>query len=117
MTTIVIQNGGFSKMSDLQFRDSVFKKGKDILDNLFNVQENKKCDRSGFITAKIFRTTSIRSNPYSLHFDLDNQRKVTDSRYSCVAGVNAICKHGAALYYYINNERSEGKTDKCQKQD
>ena len=54
MTTVVIQNGGFSKISDLEFRDSVFKKGKEIHDNLFNVQETKNVMEVDLLQQKYF---------------------------------------------------------------
>lgn len=41
-------------------------------------------------------------------------RIISLSRCSCVAGESAHCKHGAALYTYINSERTEGQTDSSQ---
>ena len=102
MSNILTQNGGFSQINGMEFRDYMMKHGKDILDHLYNVHESQRRDGSGFIEAKVIRTTSIRSNPYSLHFDFDIHRNVIDSRCSCVSGVNAKCKHGAALYFFIN---------------
>ena len=50
-----------------------------------------------------------------MEFEVDTKaRKVIKSSCRCVAGESAECKHGAALYLHINEERSEDKTDRAQ---
>lgn len=112
--TIVIEGGGFSKISGLHFRDGMIKNGESLVQNLFHVQEVQRAQGPTSITAKILRTTNIRGTPYNLSFELDSERTVVDARCSCVAGVCGHCKHGAALYFFINHERPEGKTDQSQ---
>lgn len=65
------------------------------------------------ITSKCFATTSFAtSSPYSITFELDPvTRSITSSHCSCQAGCVAQCKHGAAAFAFINEERLTTKTD------
>ncbi len=57
----------------------------------------------------------IRKSDYKIEFLVDPvSRSVLEARCPCVAGMNAKCKHGAALFTYVNCEMSEGKTDDAQ---
>ena len=104
--------GGFSSVSGLKFEGQSEAKGKALMENLFNVQEVQKPGELCIITGRILRQTSVTEDPYSVRFFVDpTSREIVKSNCSCVAGCTAQCKHGAALYFYINNERSEGKTD------
>ena len=77
--------------------------------HLFNVFEEQK--GNSVITARILRETSVTEEPYFIRFEIDETRRVTKAYCSCVAGGQGGCKHSAALFLYINTERTEGKTD------
>ena len=104
--------GAFSSIKGLNFTGKKIRNGKELLDNLFNIQvEEKQTSGNAVISARMIRTTSITETPYIVEFEVDKSRQVVRSSCRCVAGESALCKHGAALYIYINEERSEGKTD------
>jgi hypothetical protein len=126
-------------ISGMEFTGQSVPKGKEILDHLFNVKEEQVPGKTfATITAQILRSTSVTDHPYSVVFEVDSQtRQVQMSRCSCVSGENAHCKHGkskksvvpakilldicscyisgACLYHYVNQERTEGKTDAQQR--
>lgn len=106
----IILEGGFEPIKSPDFRPNVQKEGKAILDHIFNVTETRRGDKIT-ITAKCLRSTSINESPYILDFELDQNRNITSSHCSCVAGISATCRHSWALIHVINHERSEGCTD------
>ena len=107
----IILRGGFSPISGMTFVGQNEPKGKLILDNLFNVEETQESGKNCVLVARILRTTSV-SETFELRFDLDPQtRQVVKAWCSCYVGGWAKCKHAAALFTYINEERCEGKTD------
>ena len=110
----VVLRGGFSPITGLTFRGQNEEKGKKIAINLFNVEEIQVPGENTVITAKILRSTSINEH-WLLRFELNSSREVIKSWCGCYVGESAICKHGAALFLKINEERPEGKTDDEQK--
>ena len=108
--------GAFSSINGLNFDGKKLQNGRELKDNLFNIQvEEVQNSSRTVIRAKMFRTTSVTEQPYIVEFEVDTKaRKVIKSSCRCVAGESAECKHGAALYLHINEERSEGKTDGAQ---
>ena len=113
-TKEIVLRGGFESINITHFRKETLRKGEEIQDHLFNVEEIRS-EVQVLIKAQILRTVSIREKPYSVEFVFDISRKYINGRCSCVAGITANCKHAAALYYYINNERTVGCTDESQK--
>ena len=95
--------GAFSSIKGLNFTGKKIRNGKELLDNLFNIQvEEKQTSGNAVISARMIRTTSITETPYIVEFEVDKSRQVVRSSCRCVAGESALCKHGAALYIYIN---------------
>lgn len=108
--------GGFEVISipDGHFRRDPTKDGKELVPHVCCVVETHH-QREVTISAQVLRSMAIRKDPYVVTFTLDpNSRSVVYGRCSCPAGLSFNCKHAAALYFYINNERSESKTDRKQ---
>jgi hypothetical protein len=42
----------------------------------------------------------------SISFELDQSRNFKDGHRNCITGIMPNCKNSAALFLYINNERS-----------
>ncbi len=42
----------------------------------------------------------------SISFELDQSRDCKDGHWNCITGIMPNCKHSAALFLYINHERS-----------
>ncbi|TRY75895.1 hypothetical protein TCAL_14166 [Tigriopus californicus] len=111
---ITLIDGGFGAISGLSFRKYLIRNGQDIINNVFDIREVRH-DGVFTIRAKCFRTTGITEPPYNIEFQLDpSSRRVILSRCSCQAGCIALCKHGAAVFLYVNQERSESQTDRTQ---
>ena len=112
---IITLRGAFSSIKGLNFSESKLKNGRDLIkDNLFNVEEKQGSNKS-VISARILRTTNVNDTPYFVEFEVETTtRTVIKSMCTCVAGESADCKHGSALFTYINEERCEGKTDDMQ---
>ena len=111
-TPNITLRGAFSSIKGLNFSKRRIRNGRELLDNLFNIQvEEKQASGNAVISARMMRTTSITETPYIVEFEVDKSRNIIRSSCRCVAGESALCKHGAALFIFINEERSEGKTD------
>lgn len=83
--------------------------------HLFNVQEFRSPGQAVELFAKCVKQTNVTESPWSLNIQLDNGRNVTSAHCSCPGGLNGKCKHIFSLVHFINNERTEGKTDEiCQ---
>jgi hypothetical protein len=107
--------GGFDTITATHFRKETMKKGKDLIQHLFNVEEIRSNGKIE-IQASIVRAASIKEKPYTIQIEIDNSsRTFLDGRCTCIAGISANCKHAAALLHFINNERSQGCTDENQK--
>ena len=106
----VIIRGGFESINISHFRAETIKKGKELFQHLFNVEEIQTASLT-VIKGQILRTVSLSEKPYTIQIEFDRARNFVDGRCSCVAGITASCKHSAALYHYINNERTVGCTD------
>ena len=107
--------GGFDTITATHFRKETLKKGKDLVQHLFNVEEIRSNGKIE-IQALIVRAASIKEKPYTIQIEIDNiSRTFLDGRCTCIAGISANCKHAAALLHFINNERSQGCTDENQK--
>jgi putative phage-type endonuclease len=109
----IILRGGFSSIKAEHFRAETLRKGSELTKHIYSVEEIRSKEQI-FFKAKIVRTTCLNEAPYSIHFELDQARSFKDGHCTCVAGITANCKHSAALFLYINNERSTSQTDKEQ---
>ena len=61
--------------------------------------------------AKFHKFSEVRSKPYKLKFDIYKNRKVVRAQCTCTEGANLLCKHGSALFQFVNWEQTESKTD------
>ncbi len=112
--------GGFEKIEAREgfFREATLAKGRDRVQSqhVGKVREvqDAQCQRVT-IQGQCIPETSIRKNEYKIELDIDpSTREVKEGKCTCVAGVSGQCKHGAALFHFVNNERTEGKTDSAQ---
>ncbi len=109
--------GGFQPISfsDGYFEGARMKNGIKLVkaNHVCDVKEEKQGDKVT-ISASCIPQTKV-SLLYSIQFSVDpTTRLVTDARCTCVAGITGSCKHAAALYTFVNEERCEGKTDERQ---
>ncbi len=116
--TSITKFGGFQTILVTSgfFRATALKSGRDLLDghHLHEVQECQEGDQT-YIRAACVPEMSVRQPAYKIEFQVDKNRQVSDARCSCVAGVTAKCKHSAALYLFVNEERSTSQTDEEQR--
>ena len=83
--------------------------------HLSNVLEHRRgCGRGTYITAECVPEMSVRKKRYKIEFHLGEERRITESHCTCVAGVTGQCKHSASLFLFVNRERASGKTDEKQ---
>lgn len=114
---------GFEAISGLSFNPDVTSKGQKLIEDqavdkghLRNVREIIFTnDENTRILASCIPQTRLNENDYDLVFDISKNREVLRAHCSCPAGVSGSCKHGAALFQWINQERTEAKTDEPQK--
>ena len=115
----VTKFGGFEKVeADDFFRSELLKSGKDLLQGEHLLPEEVKEVRDVIHTViygKCVREMSIREAPYQIEFHIGSDRKLMDARCACVAGRTGKCKHAAALFLYVNEERTTSQTDEAQK--
>ena len=115
----VTKYGGFEQIeAEGFFRKELLKSGKDLLHGEHLISEEVKEVRDMTKTAiygKCVREMSVRETPYQIEFQISSDRKLLDARCACVAGRTGQCKHAAALFLYINEERSTSQTDEMQK--
>lgn len=113
MDKIVI-GSGFSLIHGLEFRPNPTKWGLKLMHHVHNVRETRyTTDDKTIITACCLKRMKLKGS-YNVRFELDKDRKVIkgpDTKCFCPAGRTASCKHGAAVYFYVNEERTETKTD------
>ena len=110
---------GFQAIKGVKFNPQPLKDGNLLLgendietSHLFNVREVFYKNRTDTdLIGECVRSMSVRANPYIITFVIDENRNVKSGRCSCVAGIDLQCKHSAALYQYVNLERTESKTD------
>ena len=109
----IILRGGFCAISGLEFQGQNVPKGRELIPNLLNVQEVRHPGTDEVkISGQIIRQTNISDTPWSITFIVRiTDRTVIRAHCTCYPGRSAKCKHAAAMYLYINEERSEGKTD------
>ncbi len=119
--------GGFQKItvSEGHFRKKTLEKGKNIVqaghvggvseeDSLVNVEERRTTGQVQ-ILGSVAHSTSVKEAPYHVEFKLNPQdRSVIEAHCSCVAGLSGNCKHCAALFIFINTERTTGCADQSQ---
>ncbi len=115
---VVVLAGGFESINTEEnfFNPANKIRGKQILaaGHLSKVQEIRQRGKVT-IQASCTPEMKIRKGEYKVEFLVDfKTRKVQEGRCSCLAGVTGKCKHSAAVYLFINAERSEGKTDETQ---
>ncbi len=104
--------GGDEGSGRPHFQGQSLVKGRALIagEHLRNVREEREHNRIT-ICASCLPETRVRQSDYVIEFTLDSTRKVIDGRCSCVAGISASCKHAAALFLFVNEERSTGCTD------
>jgi hypothetical protein len=107
------------KWPDCDLRSSTIIKGYDLaksghVQNVREIQDPGQ--RSEIeITGVCVRQTRLNERPYNVVLIINEQREVKQAHCQCPAGTVGNCKHTAALFYFINHEREETKTDKaCQ---
>ncbi len=108
--------GGFEAIDGLEFRKAIAEKGHDMVQHIFNVKEVRKFSDDGqvleiSISGQCIREMSLSKDPWNVIFELTSDRHVILARCSCTAGIDGMCKHTAALFKFVNLERSEGCTD------
>ncbi len=114
----IILAGGFQEIfiDEDYFQPANKKRGCEIVQggHLHNVREHRM-EGQIFVRGECLPEMKIKKQDYRIEFQIDPAtRKISDARCSCVAGISAKCKHGAALFQFVNEERSEGKTDESQ---
>jgi hypothetical protein len=81
-------------------------------EHLFDiVEEVRSVGKPIEIRAHCVKQTNVTDAPWSLNIVLDDDRKMTLAHCSCTGGGDGHCKHMCSLIDYINNERTETKTD------
>jgi putative phage-type endonuclease len=88
------------------FREGTMKLGFEHQSHVINIEEE-----SNTIRAKVARTTNPDAH-YNVELILNSDRTIRDGHCSCVAGIDGICKHAAAVVTFINMERCESRTDR-----
>ena len=112
--TIVVVRGGFSAVQEDFFRKDVSAKGKKLVGHILEVEEEQH-PRKILIRAKCIRGTKLSSPPCKIELSFSAERVFQSGRCSCRAGIDAQCKHAAALFHFVNQERVLGCTDQEQK--
>ena len=113
-TREIVMKCGFSTITSDRFRPSVFNHGKKMVSHVSSVQEKRKSETESLIFGYCLPETSVRNPAYYVEFNLDAQRNVVGAYCRCQAGFSGQCKHAAALFHWINSERSDACTDnKC----
>ena len=94
------------------------KDGRDLKPHLENVREISWSNKSwSLIVGSTLRSMQLNEDYYTVRFQVDEQRFVTYAHCTCVCGkgwpesFGANCKHSAAMYYVINEEIIDSKTD------
>jgi hypothetical protein len=110
--------GGFQALTvdDEFFRGGNTAKGEALAKagHILAVQE-KQLGLCSEIVASVLPQTNVNQKPYKVVLSIDkSSRRVIQGRCQCVAGIDGKCKHAAAVFYFINRERSAGCTDKEQ---
>ncbi len=115
---VLIISTGFQKIKfdEDHFRPQVLKHGKDIVaSGHLSAAEERRENNKITIYSQAVRSTSVNQSPYKLEFEVDSfSRKFVSGRCSCPAGIEAKCKHSAALFTFVNEERSTACTDSAQ---
>ena len=88
-TIEIIIQGGFDPIKATHFRTETLRKGKELQEHIFNVEETKSLNKS-IISGQILRTASVKEKPYSVMLEFDLSRNFIDGRCTCVAGKNII---------------------------
>ena len=102
---------GFSPITFPDLRPSLLENGLKMVPHVTNVKEIRR-ENSITIEAFCVREQSIRQAPYFIELTLDQSREVVGAFCRCHAGINGNCKHCAAVMFFVNTERCEGKTDR-----
>ena len=108
----IILSCGFSSILCQFLRKSTIKKGQRLVQHIFDVTETRYEEKNDtVISGKCVRQASIHKAPYNVELILDQTRTVSSALCSCIAGVQGMCKHAAALIQFVNSERIESQTD------
>ena len=103
---------GFSAITfDGYFRTSNLKNGEYLVPHLHNVEEVRKPTEDTIIHGRCIPEMNVKKEEYRMELSLDSNRNLTHGYCTCDCGISGRCKHAAALAIFINEERSESKTD------
>ncbi len=111
----VILRGGFSAVQATHFRPDVSKKGMQLVDHVLRVEEERTPDGLVVFRGECIRGTKIRERPCKIELSFSSARKFISGHCTCRAGIDAQCKHAAAVFHFINQERALSCTDREQR--
>jgi len=84
---IIIQ-GGFTPIVNTFLRPETIRKGSELQDHVFDVQEIRSRS-SVSMKAKVVRTVSLNESPYEVEIDVDHEsRAIITRRCTWVAGIS-----------------------------
>ena len=109
----IVLRGAFSSIWGLDFQGQNLTKGRALISHLMNPEEEQiPGEETVTIRCRVIRETNINDCPWCVTLLVRvSDRKVLQATCSCYVGTLAKCKHVAAVYLFVNEERSEGKTD------
>ena len=106
---------GFSAINfDGYFRTSNLKNGEYLQTHLHNVEEVRKPMEDTIIYGRCIPEMNVKKEEYRMELTLDSERNLTSGYCTCDCGISGKCKHACALAIFVNEERSESKTDREQ---
>ncbi|KAG5876040.1 hypothetical protein JTB14_031567 [Gonioctena quinquepunctata] len=110
----VISYTGLAKVfHSINFQPETLGKGKDLVNagHVINVEEHRESGVGIFIRADVIRRTSVTKREYLVELHINAARQITSVSCDCVYGNSYECKHVAALIEFVNNDKSESKTN------
>jgi len=108
MTANIVIRGGFRQIFYFPFREETLKKaGTLVKANHVRLAEENFSQGGTWIFGKVTRSMSVPADPYAVRFQMDSG---TRKYVRGVAGISGLCKNGAAIFHYINSERTDGCT-------
>jgi hypothetical protein len=107
----VFFTSGFEAVKTEYFRPALLAHGQKLseAEHVFNIKEEQTSSKHT-IHGRCMPQTNVTKTSYIIEVEVDHDRAILGGRCSCVAGLGAMCKHGAALIYSVNLERDESQT-------